>query len=230
MNVPVSLKRRLAVALTRRAGQLLPTSRLDWAKAMQGELDHLGSDQDALRWAIGCVVAGTKERINSMFTVKLRVTRWILVPEMLLCFVPLTLLWLDSVGTATGIIRSNGEFWQHYFLGAPGGVYAPITLIAAAVLGTLGPLGLGAAFRLVVAGRAPSAPWFRAALIAGPAFYGVLTLAARLGMGGTRGFGFDAPDSFDFWSGILLLSALPSLAAVHMAYLPRKPYESLAAN
>jgi hypothetical protein len=230
MSAPLSRRRRLALALLRRARQLLPTSRLDWAKAMQAELDHLGNDHDAIRWAIGCVVAGVKERISSMFTANLKVSRWILVPEMLLCFVPLTILWLDAVGASSGLIRLSGELLHKYFLGAPGGIFALIAMLAGAVLGTLGPLGLIAAFRLVVAGRRPGGRWFRAALIAGPALYGALALAARWAMGGTGALGFDASDSFDFWSGILLLSALPSLGAVHMLYLASRPYESLAAG
>ena len=231
MNESASFKRWLAQALLRRARQLLPASRLEWAKAMQTELDHLENDGDALGWAIGCVVAGSKERISTMFAANLKISGWIFLPEMLLCFVPLTLDWLDVIGGSSGIIQLNGNIIQKYFLHAPGGTYVLVTMIAGAVLGTLGPLGLIAAFRLIVSGRRPPSRWFRAALVAGPAVYGLLTLVTRLAISGTGALGFGAVDSFDFWSGVLLLSVLPSLGAVHMLYLaPKRPYESLPAS
>ena len=52
---------------------------------MQTELDHLENDGDALGWAMGCVVAGLKERISTMFVANLTISRWIFLPEM--CFV-----------------------------------------------------------------------------------------------------------------------------------------------
>jgi hypothetical protein len=216
MNARVSLRRRLALALMRRVSRVLPASRLEWAKAMQAELELLENDREALRWAIGCLAAGSKERINVMLTGNLKISRWILVPEMLLCFVPLTIGWLDAIGGGSGIIRLSGDVIQTRFLHVPGGAFALVALIAGAVLGVLGPLSLATALRLVVSGRPPGSRWFRAALVAGPAVYGVLTLVTRLAIGGTGALALDAADSFDFWSGILLLSALPSLGAAHM--------------
>lgn len=166
-----------------------------------------------------------------MLTGNLKISRWIFVPEMLLCFVPLTLGWLDALGGSSGIVRLNGDVIQKYFLHSPGGTLALLGLIAGAILGALGPLGLTAACRLVVSGRPRGSRWFRRVLVAGPAVFGLLMLATRLAIGGTGALGFDAPDSFDFWSGILLLSALPSLGAVHMLRVaPQDPYEGLAAT
>lgn len=216
MKRSVSLERRLALVLMRCARQVLPAHRLDWARAMQAELEQLRNDRDALAWVIGCIVAGSKERINDMLTGTLRISRWILVPEMLLCFVPLTFLWLDALGGSSSVVRLNGEVIQRYFLHTPAGTLALIALIAGAVLGALGPLGLTAAFRLVVSGRASGGRWLHTLLVAGPAAYGVLTLVTRLATEGTGALGPGAVDSFDFWSGILLLSVLPSLGAAHM--------------
>jgi len=53
----------------------------------------------------------------------------------------------------------------------------------------------------------------------GPAVYGVLMLATRMAVAGTGALSLNATDSFDFWSGILLLAALPSLGATHMIRL-----------
>lgn len=216
MNATVTLRRRLALALVRRVDRLLPTSRLAWAKSMQAELDHLQDDRVALAWAIGCIVAGSRERINSMLSGNLKVSRWILVPEMLLCFVPLTLGWLDAIGGSSGVMRLNGDVIHKQFLQTPDGAFALAALIAAAVLGALGPLGLATAFRMVTSGRPPNSRWFRTVLVTGPAVYGVLILVIRLATAGPGALGFDTADSFDFWSGILLLSALPSLGAAHL--------------
>src|SRR5437868_15413775 len=98
MSESVSLRRRLALALMRCAAIALPATRADWASAMNAELDHFESDREASVWAIGCVVAALRERANVVFIGNLKVSRWILVPEMLLCFVPLTVLWLDAIG------------------------------------------------------------------------------------------------------------------------------------
>lgn len=215
MNAPVSLERRLALALIRRVDRLLPPSRFEWAKAMQAEIDQVQNDGDALAWAIGCIVAGSKERINSMLGGKLKVSRWIFVPEMLLCFVPLTLGWLDALGGGSGILRLNGVIHRD-FLQTADGTFALIALIAGAVLGALGPLGLAVASRLVISGRPPGGQWLRTALVAGPAVYGVLLLVVRSATAGTVALSFNTVDSFDFWSGILLLSALPSLGAIHL--------------
>jgi hypothetical protein len=231
MSESVSLRRRLARALMRCATIALPATRADWASAMNAELDHFDSDHDASVWAIGCVVAALRERANVVFIGNLKVSRWILAPEMLLCFVPLTVLWLDAIGGSSGIIRLNGDVIQRYFLDARGGKFALVTMIAGVILGTLGPLGLTAAFRLIVFGRTPSSRWFRTALVAGPILYGILTLITRVAIGGTGSLRFEAVVSFDLWSSILLLSALPSLGAAHMLRLvPQSLNERFAAS
>jgi hypothetical protein len=197
---------------------------------MQAELDHLENDSDALAWAMSCLAAGTKERINTMVIGNLKVSRWVLVPEMLLCFLPLTFGWLDAIGGSSGIVRLNGDVIQNHFLHTPGGMLVLAALIAGALLGTLGPLGLATAFRFVVSGHPPRSQWLRTALIAGPIVYGVLTLVIRVSLGGAGALTFNAVDGFDFWSGILLLSAMPALGAAHMLGLVQQSRpESFAA-
>lgn len=225
----MSFRRRAALAFLRFAQQLLPPSRLDWSKAMRAELDSLRDDRDALAWSVGCVTAGFKERMSTVFNTDLKISRWVLVPEMLLCFVPLTLGWLDAIGGSSGIVRLNADVIQRYFLAAPGGTIALFTMAAAAVLGAVGPLGLATALRVIVVGRSSSSRWSRAVLVGGPILCGVLTLAARVAIAGPGALGFKASDSFDFWSGIVLLAVLPSLGAVHMFHLaPRKARQSFA--
>jgi hypothetical protein len=218
MNHPSPL-RWLALALMRFANLLLPTTRADWAMAMQSEIDRFEDDRDALAWAFGCVIAGCKERFNAMFADCLKISRWILAPEMLLCFTPLTIGWLDGIGGDSGIVRLNLDIIQKYFLGVPGGTLVLITMIVGAVLGALGPIGLIAAFRLIVLRRPMQTWWLRTALVVGPLLCGTLTIASRLAIGGFDAFSVRSVDAFDFWSGILLLSTLPALGAAHMLRL-----------
>jgi pimeloyl-ACP methyl ester carboxylesterase len=55
--------RRLAVKLARHASWVLPGARSPWADAMRHELDYIEDDPAALRWALGCVLAGYKARL-----------------------------------------------------------------------------------------------------------------------------------------------------------------------
>jgi hypothetical protein len=219
MKHPARPLRWLALVLMRCATQLVPTTRADWAKAMHAELDRLEDDRDAFEWAFGCVVAGFKERANVMFVGNLKISSWVLAPEMLLCFVPLTMSWLDAIGGESGIVRLNMDIIQKYFIAVRGGTIELVVMIAGAILGALGPVGLLAAFRLIVLGLPMRSPWLRSALVFGPIVCGVLTIVARLAIGGTAAFSFRSVDAFDFSSGIFLLSALPALGAVHMLRL-----------
>jgi hypothetical protein len=56
--------RPVARALMRHAARVMPAP--GWGAAMQNELEAIADDQVALRWAIGCLVAGYSERANSM--------------------------------------------------------------------------------------------------------------------------------------------------------------------
>jgi hypothetical protein len=183
---------------------------------MSAELDFFENDHNALSWAVGCVIAALKERVRTMLASNLKMPQWVLIPEMLLCFVPLTLGWLDAMLATVGIfgvVRLNGQI---DFATVHGGALALAPIVAGAVLGALGPLGLVAAYRLIVLRHQTSARWIRYALIAAPLLYGVLILITQLIIGGTSALGFDSADSLHFWSAILLLSALPTLGAAHM--------------
>jgi len=72
--------------------------------------------------------------------------------------------------------------------------------------------------------RTPGSRWLRIALVGGPALYGVLMLLTRLALTGTGALSFDAVDGFDFWAGIVLLAALPSLGAPCLERVQHPPY------
>jgi len=158
-----------------------------------------------------------------MINGNLKISRWLLAPEMLLCFVPLTLLWLDAIDGSSGLTRLNMAAIHKYFLGVPGGMVFLVTLIAGTALATIGPIGLLAGFRMIVMGRPLKSAWLRVALIAAPILYGAMALLLRLSETGTAAFDFAASDAFDFWSGIVLLSALPALGAAHLLRLSPLP-------
>ncbi len=146
----------------------------------------------------------------------LKIARWVLATEMLLCFLPLTMGWLDAIGGDSGIIRLDMHIIQTDFAGAK--MFALVAMLASAVLGAVGPIGLIAAFRLIVLGR-PVRGWFGRALVIAPIICGAVTIASRWAIGGPEAFSPHAYGTFDFWSATLLLSVLPALAAAHLLRL-----------
>ena len=183
---------------------------------MHSELDRVVDDRDALVWAFGCLVAGFRERVNVMLFGNLKIARWVLAAEMLLCFLPLTMGWLDAIGGDSGIIRLDMHIIQTDFAGAK--MFALVAMFASAILGAVGPIGLIAAFRSIVLGR-PVRGWFGIALLIGPILCGAVTIASRWAIGGPEAFNPHAYGTFDFWSAILLLSVLPALGAAHLLRL-----------
>ena len=157
----------------------------------------------------------------------LKIPRWLLTPEMLLCFLPLTLLWLDGIDGGSGLLRLNRELIQKHFIAVPGGSVFLFALISGVILATIGPIALVAALRLIIWGRPVRSAWLRTALVAAPILYGVIALLARIVDLGDAAFSVAASDGFDFWSGIVLLSVLPALGAAHLlrfsARLPVQP-------
>jgi hypothetical protein len=107
---------------------------------------------------------------------KLEDCAWIVLPEILLCFVPLSIAWLDSIFGGSGVIRLNVDVIHRYFVGVPGGELVLIWMISTAILGALGLVGLIAGFRVAVLGRSLRTNWLRIALVIGPLLYGVLIL------------------------------------------------------
>ncbi len=209
-----SFSRRLAFGLIQCATRLLPKTRREWARSMDSELQHLESDFEALVWAIGCTIASIKERINAMNIGDFKISRWILAPEMALCFAPLTFAWWDGVFGVSGIVRLNMEVIQQYFIGTPGGVITLVMMFSVAILGVLGPVGLLAAFRLITLGRPIRSRSLSMALIGGPILLGIICVARSLIM--ESGLGVQVVEK----SGVLLLfSVLPVVGAAHILYL-----------
>jgi hypothetical protein len=63
MTAPRSWLRKWARRCARLAVRILPRECAPWAQAMCAELEHIERDDQALVWALGCVIAGAKERL-----------------------------------------------------------------------------------------------------------------------------------------------------------------------
>jgi hypothetical protein len=215
MNPHSTLTRRFANGLLNIASRLLPGSKAEWARAMLSEMHYLASDRRAVSWAAGCCIASIKERLIAMIIGNLRVSPWVFCLEMMLCFVPLGVGWVDSLVGGSGIFWLNGQVIHRYLIGNHGDELVLAMMICGPILGFLAPIGLVAAYRLIALGRPIRSRWLGSALIVGPLLYGVLTLAFRFAIGGSAVFGASAMGAFDVWSGVLLLSLLPALGAWH---------------
>jgi hypothetical protein len=193
------------LALVRLAARLLPAKRAEWATAMLAELQQCEPAGAAVLWAAGCLVAALKERVSAMLRSSLRISPWVAVPEMLLCFGPLTIAFRDALWALSGVLHRP----------MAGGLSDAAVPLVAAALAAMGPIGLVVAFRSLFNAKRISARWLRAALLAAPGLNGVVLTAHAVG---ERAAG--ALQAFDFWSGLVLLSVLPALGAAHLMMVP----------
>ena len=211
MKTDETKTQRMALVLMRLAARLLPPARADWARAMLGEIYHMNQDTQALVWAVSCITASLTMRIKAMIIGNLKISRWVLTPELLFCFTPLTLAWYDSIFGTSGIIQLNPEIVQRYFLNSTTGTIALIIMVTLSVLGIFGPLGLVIAIRTIAQGRCLTDKRLLIALCTMPVLLGAIHFTSWLLMGTSI--------KFDHWAGLILVSLLPALGAVHMRYL-----------
>lgn len=127
-----SLVRAMAIRIAGCAQPLFPQHRSDWAKALANEVQHVSGDMDALRWATGALLTAFRERIRFMKSGTLHIPRWLLGMEMLVCFVPLTLLGVAVIGAAVKGVMPLPSATLY------------LSVVAA------GPLGLVVAFRKIL--------------------------------------------------------------------------------
>lgn len=144
----------------------------------------------------------------------LRVSRFVLALEMVLCFVPLTFVWVDVVVGNSGVAWLDPESIQRYYLGNTEGVAALAKMFAGALIGVLGPLGLIMGLRYIVFGRALQRGWVSSLMIAGPIVLGVVYVTANLA---------DDTRWWPAWIGFyVMFVALPALGAAHLLYLGKR--------
>lgn len=190
MSARRSFAWRVALALVTHAAHIFPHHRREWSRAMISEVDHLPSAGAAIRWAMGCIVAGYIERIRMSRSLR-RLSRWVLSLELLLCFAPVT-CWFGAIVSSS--IRVMG--------------WPPILLLLASA-SLVGPIGLIVAVKTVVFGRAVGR-LTTAALCVLALWTFASYLALSLGNPGELSSG---------WRDIVLFAVLPGLAAAHLAYM-----------
>jgi hypothetical protein len=202
------LARQIARRLAAHAAGLLPESRAPWAQAMCHEVEHIARDRDALYWAFGCVVASYLERSRVMNVGTLRISRWVLALEMLMCFFWLT--WMFGALASRGVYGFAGPLPIDTWF---------ITMLFSTVLG---PLGLAVAFKSIVLDRPRLSRLTKVALFV-PAAWTFLAFGVQLVTRGWLAGSNDRP--LEALGLFILFAVLPALGVAHLVYLSRaKPH------
>jgi hypothetical protein len=200
MNNRRSVVRDFAVRLAAHAEKILPRSRADWANAMRNEVHYISGNHAALKWALGCLFVSYRERMRTMIDSNPRISRWVLVLEMLFCFAPLTLLCL---ATFANLGRMEGK-----------------TAMVALTVAAAGPIGLIVAIKVVVLNR-PSLTKFAMAALC--------ILAAWTGFAYSLQILAEAEPA-SHWREFVLIALLPAVGIAHLLYLATRPVNKLAAT
>jgi hypothetical protein len=193
VNTLQSVTARVARRLVKHAALASPKERTDWAQAMINELDYLPPDLSAVSWALGCIYAAYSERTRTMIRSFESLPRWVLALEMLVCFLPLTLLFASVILT-----------------GLHGGFTLPVCLLYCSGA-LLGPLGLLAALRSIFS---KSGAMSRVA-IAGLCLLTAWNLAAY----SAQILTFGQSHWSDWWREIVIIAVLPALAVIHLVFI-----------
>jgi hypothetical protein len=183
----------VARGLVKHAATVSPGERAEWAQAMLNELDYLSPDMSAVGWALGCIVVCYSERIRAMVRSLESLPRWVLVLEMVVCFLPLTLLF-------SAVVQR--------------GLHGGFTLQAGLLYGSasiLGPLGFAAALRSIFS----KSGGMSRATIAGLCLLAAWTLAAYA----TQILTFGQSHLSDWWRELVLIAVLPLLAVLHIVFI-----------
>ena len=180
-----------------------PKERADWAQAMINELDYLPPDLSAVGWALGCILVSYSERMHAMIRSLGSLPRWLLALEMLVCFLPLTLLFASVILT-----------------GLHGGFTLPVCLLYCSGA-VLGPIGMLAALRSIFF---KSGGMSRAA-IAGLCLLTAWTVAAY----SAQILTFGQSHLSDWWRELVIIAILPALAVIHLVFINTRRRGSLIA-
>jgi hypothetical protein len=202
MNSRSTRVRQLAVWLAAHAAKVLPGNRADWATAIRNEVHYITGNNTAFMWALGCVFASYIERMRTMTGSDLRISRWVLVVEMLCFFTPLTMLcftvfaYLDRL-TVQQILLS----------------------LSVAVTG---PVGLVVAFKSIVLNRPSLAKSAMTAL-------GILAVWTLLGYSLQLLSQGGVDHWWRFWREFVLIALLPAIGNAHLIFLASRSTRNVPA-
>lgn len=146
-----------------------------------------------------------------MNTGNLLVARWVMLVETLGAFTFLTIGWFEVTLGASGLFHHSWEAIEKHLLGVQGGGYVASMWLAAAVIGSIGPLGLYLGLRYVLTGRGLRNRALGLGLVAILAVYAIA--------GGLGGY-LVGPADFRLDPAMtLLFSVLPIVVILHLMYL-----------
>lgn len=203
MNALHVLTQRAARGLIRHAAVVAPGERAEWAQAMTNELDYLSPDLSAVVWALGCLWVCYAERIRAMVRSLDSLPRWVLVIEMVVCFLPLT--WLFSA-----VLQR--EFH--------GGFTLPEALLYGSA-SILGPLGFAAGICSIFSKSRALNRMTITALC--------LLTAWTLATYSTQVLTFGHSHLSEWWQEFVLIAVLPALAVLHVIFINSQRRGSLVA-
>ena len=184
------MKLRVVRAIANHAITVSTDERAEWIRAMTREMEHLPPGVSTVGWALSCMSISYSERIRIMIRSLKALPRWILVLEMLLFFLPLTLL-------CAAVVRSGSQ-----------GGFSPQILLLYFSGTVLGPLGLLAAFATLFLKRDGLSP----ATIAALGLLTVWNVAAYT----AQIFSAEQVHLAQWWREFVLIAILPTLAVLHL--------------
>jgi hypothetical protein len=203
VNRHCSLWLQIAHFLVEIATYILPARQRDWSDAMRNELAYISSDANAVKWALGCILASMNERLNSMNKSRHPISRPVLMLEWLMCFGPLTLLWI----AATRYVLTQNP--------------VPVDIVLGTAIASLGPIALTAAMFVTARGSSSA---LRRLFQALAIVFGVTLTMQMLNIGKPRELNLSW---WEFDLGVVVLSTiLPLVACVHLAFLSRPTREA----
>ena len=198
MIAPNDVRFFLARALAKHAARILSARRRDWGQAMQVEIDYIDNPNRALSWAFGCVIASYTERLRIMTTSTLRVSKWLLATEVLVCFGPLTVVWLIGV------------FSAQQFLGR-------LDILVDLAFSSLAPVAFLLSLRFLTTNKTPPSAFYLTLAIAFAA-RALLMLADLRWRDAPLFLWGDAN-----WQSFILFAALPALCCLHLSRFASSP-------
>jgi hypothetical protein len=169
---------------------------------MANEMNHLPPHTSQLAWALNCVAVSYTERVRIMSRSVLSLSRWVLALEMLVCFLPLTLLCFAIVTTA---------FY---------GFYTPLNAVLLCSATAVGPFGLLVTLRHGILGRAVKSR-VTLPLLCALALWNLLAYTSQFA-------GVGSPLSA--WREVLLCAVFPALGSFHLWNLLAPRRAALAAS
>ena len=150
----------------------------------------------------------------------LKISRWVLLPELALCFVPLAFGWYSEVfGASSGIFNLTPEIIRQFFLSTPRGTFMLIYMLGEAVLGLLGPVALALGTAFIVVGR-PVLGRRQAIVLLAVAGLLALLFTARL-LFNVVYLDSTTENLGGYATSLLMFSLLPAAGIAHLWYLGR---------